>query len=231
MSIRLLSYILLKLKKNMSKKSFLLMIISLTLFFAACREHPTTVESNKPQPTPDVPNKQDMSNQTMVNHSEMKTAPNADKAPFDLQFLDTMSAHHQSAVVMANVALTKANHAELKTFAEKIIGDQTEEVTQMNEWRKQWFAEQPSALNLKMSGMSDSMKGMNMKAFDSLSGNEFDLEFIKQMTAHHKGAVIMAKEALNKAERPEIKSFAQSIINAQEAEINQMQEWQKAWNK
>jgi len=70
-----------------------------------------------------------------------------------------------------------------------------------------------------------------MEAFDSLSGNEFDLEFIKQMTAHHKGAVIMAKEALNKAEHSEIKSFAQSIINVQETEIQKMQEWQKAWSK
>jgi len=219
----------------MSKKSFLLFIILLTLFFAACQSSTTPVDSTKPQPTPDVPTKsdstnQDMANYSQMNHSEMKSAPNAAKEPFDLQFLDTMSEHHKSAVVMANIALTKANNAELKTFAQKIIGDQSEEITQMKQWRDQWFAGKPSALNLKMSGMADSMKGMNMKSFDSLNGNKFDLEFIKQMTAHHKGAVIMAKEALDKAEHAEIKSLAQGIIAAQEAEIGQMQAWQTAWS-
>ena len=208
----------------------------MTLFFAACQSNSTSGVPNNQAPTPDVPNKPKEPNQPVVNQSEMdpstmKSAPNAAKEPFDLQFLDTMSAHHQSAVVMANIVLTKANHTELKTFAEKIISDQSEEITQMKQWRDQWFAEKPSALNLEMSGMSGSMKGMNMKAFDALTGNEFDLEFIKQMTAHHKGAVIMAKEALDKAEHSEIKSMAQGIINAQEAEIQKMQEWQTTWGK
>lgn len=220
----------------MSKKSFLLILVLLTLFIAACQSNPTSVDSTKPQVPPDVPNKadstnQDIANHSQMNHSEMKSAPNAAKEPFDLQFLDTMSVHHKSAVVMANLALTKANNAELKTFAQKIVSDQSEEVTQMKQWRDQWFAGKPSALNLEMSGMSDSMKGMNMKAFDALDGNKFDLEFIKQMTAHHKGAVIMAKAALEKAEHPEIKALAQGIITAQEAEIGQMQAWQTAWSK
>ncbi len=220
----------------MSKKSFLIIVILLTLFLAACQSNPTTTVPNNQGPAPDMPNKQDSTNQNVVNHSEMnhsemKSAPNAAKEPFDLQFLDTMSAHHKSAIDMANIALTKANHPELKIFAEKIISDQTEEIAQMKQWREQWFAEKPSVLNPEMSGMSGSMKGMNMKAFDDLSGNRFDLEFIEQMTAHHKGAVIMAKEALAKAEHQEIKAMAQGIINAQEAEIQQMQAWQTAWSK
>lgn len=215
----------------MSKKSFLLIIISLTLGFAACQSNPTPVDSTKPQATPDIPNKEEPSNQIAANQPAMKSAPNAAKEPFDLQFLDTMSARHKSAVVMAQMALTKANNAELKTFAQKIISDQTEEIAQMKQWRDKWFAEKPSALNLAMAGISDSMKVMNMKALEALSGNAFDLKFIKQMTAHHKGAVVIAKEALEKAEHAEIKTLAQGIIAAREAEIGQMQAWQTAWSK
>lgn len=202
----------------------------------ACQSSSTPVVQNNQDSKSDVPQKPDSTKESVVNlsemnHSEMKTAPNAAQAPFDLQFLDTMSEHHKSAVVMANAALTKTENAELKTFAQKIIADQSEEVTQMKQWRDKWFAEKPSALNMEMSGMADSMKGMNMKALDSLNGKEFDLEFIKQMTAHHKGAVTMAKEALTKADHAEIKTMAQGIITAQEAEIKQMQTWQKAWEK
>jgi len=34
----------------------------------------------------------------------MKSSPNAANAPYDLQFLDTMIAHHQGAVDMAKIA-------------------------------------------------------------------------------------------------------------------------------
>ena len=70
-----------------------------------------------------------------------------------------------------------------------------------------------------------------MKKLDSSSGNEFDLEFINQMIPHHQGAVVMAREALQKSQKEEIKKLAITIIKAQEAEIKQMKDWQTAWSK
>lgn len=61
-----------------------------------------------------------MVNRSEMNPSTMKSAPNAAKEPYDLQFLDTMSAHHKGAIVMANMVLTEANHAELKTSRKKL---------------------------------------------------------------------------------------------------------------
>jgi len=60
----------------------------------------------------------------MMNHSDMKSSPNAASQPYDLQFIGTMSAHHKSAIDMAEMAIKKSNNAELKTFAQKIIDDQ-----------------------------------------------------------------------------------------------------------
>jgi uncharacterized protein (DUF305 family) len=57
----------------------------------------------------------------------------------------------------------------------------------------------------------------------------FDLRFIDAMIPHHEGAVVMAKEILNKSQRPELKKLAQAIIAAQDQEIAQMQAWRKAW--
>lgn len=39
----------------------------------------------------------------------------------------------------------------------------------------------------------------------------------------------MAKDAIQKASRPELKILAQAILKAQPLEINQMQEWRKVW--
>lgn len=59
--------------------------------------------------------------------------------------------------------------------------------------------------------------------------NNIDEHFIEQMIPHHDGAIAMAKLALQKAKRPEIKTLAQNIISAQEKEVTEMQSWYKSW--
>ena len=175
-----------------------------------------------------------MSNGGMMNHSDMKSSPNSASQPYDLQFIDTMTHHHQGAIDMAETALKKTQNAELKTFAQKIIDDQKKEIAQMKDWREKWYAGKPAAMNMEMPGMNDSMKmmmGDEMKKFEAATGKEFDLMFLDMMTPHHAGAVVMAKEALTKAEHPEIKTLAQTIISAQEKEIKQMADWKAKWSK
>ena len=58
---------------------------------------------------------------------------------------------------------------------------------------------------------------------------DYELRFIDAMTPHHQGAVEMAKEALQKSKRPEIKQLADNIIKAQNKEIEQMKQWRKGW--
>ncbi len=174
------------------------------------------------------------SNQDMSGMSDMKSSPNAANAPYDLQFLDTMSAHHQSAVDMAKMVDGKTDNAELKKFAAGIIADQNKEIAQMKDWREKWYAGKPAAKNMEMSGMMDSMKmmmGGEMKKMEDAKGKDFDLHFLDMMSPHHAGAVVMAKEALTKAEHPEIKTLANQIIKAQEAEIKMMADWKAKWSK
>jgi len=159
----------------------------------------------------------------------MKSSRNAESAPYDLQFIDTMTEHHQSAIDMAKMAEMNAQHAEVKGLARGIVAAQQKEISQMKSWRDQWYAGKPPAMNMEMPGMMDAMKGMDMTKMKAVSGNAFDLMFIDMMTQHHQGAVTMAREALTKAEHPEIKKLGQQIIDAQEKEIAQMSKWKTAW--
>jgi uncharacterized protein (DUF305 family) len=84
-----------------------------------------------------------------MNHSDMKSSPNAASQPYDLQFIDTMIHHHQGAVDMAKIAVGKTNNQELKAFAQKIIADQTREIAQMKDWREKWYAGKPAAMNME----------------------------------------------------------------------------------
>ena len=239
----------------MSKHSFLSAAILLTALLAACQPDPTPIDSTVHKHAGQSSDshtsnghsdnhngsihtdanhnstKRNPSEHDSMNHSEMESAPNAAAASYDLQFLDTMIAHHQGAVEMAKPAAVKAQNAELKILAAKITADQEKEIAQMKTWREQWFAGKPSALNMELMGMTDSMKGMDAAKLGSSSGAAFDIEFINQMTPHHQGAIIMAREALQKAQHPEIKLLASNIVRAQNAEINQMQNWKMLWAK
>ncbi|TVR73998.1 MAG: DUF305 domain-containing protein [Sphaerobacteraceae bacterium] len=56
-----------------------------------------------------------------------------------------------------------------------------------------------------------------------------DETFLAAMIEHHEGAVDMAEIALDRAEQEELRQMAQEIIEAQEAEIDQMQAWLDEW--
>ncbi|OGS95843.1 MAG: hypothetical protein A3K04_12145 [Gallionellales bacterium RBG_16_56_9] len=59
-------------------------------------------------------------------------------AAFDSMFLDMMSKHHEGAVKMAQAALGKAEHPEIKDLTKKIIDSQKAEIAQMATWEKEW---------------------------------------------------------------------------------------------
>ena len=127
--------------------------------------------------------------------SNMRSAPNASEQPFDLQFIDTMIHHHDGALEMAKGIIATTKRAELKTFAQKIIDDQTKEIATLKGWRDQWFAGKPSALNMEMPGMMDSMK-KEMSKLSSSKGNAFDQATNEKIITHHNEADTMAKEAM-----------------------------------
>lgn len=165
-----------------------------------------------------------------MDHSQMKSSPNAAAQPFDLQFLDTMAMHHEGAVEMAKMVENRTQNAELKKFAAQIIADQNKEIEQMKSWREKWYAGKPAALNMEMPGMAGSMR-MDMEKLAAAKDKNFDLMFLEMMIPHHEGAVSMAKDALGKAEHQEIKTLADQIIKAQNDEIKLMEKWKTDWSK
>ncbi len=53
-------------------------------------------------------------NRGMSHGGIMASSSDAASAPYDLQFIDTMSVHHGNAVDMAKLAAAKAQHPELR---------------------------------------------------------------------------------------------------------------------
>lgn len=158
-------------------------------------------------------------------------APRAKPAvPYDLLFIDAMVAHHEGAVAMARPADSNALHPELREFARRVVADQSSEIALMMQWREQWFPGRPKTPNiLDMPGMATSMMDISPDHMQKLTGAAFDRMFVDMMIPHHEGAVVMAKDALTRARRSEVKALAQQIIDAQEREIEMMNRWKVEW--
>jgi uncharacterized protein (DUF305 family) len=146
----------------------------------------------------------------------------------DKSFIEMMIPHHQDAIDMAEMALKKAQHPELKTLAQAIIRDQEREIQQMETWYRQWFNQAVPPLSTQgMRGMGQEMMAMDLKALETATN--FDQEFIRQMIPHHQMAVMMASNLKTNTDRPEMDKLMDDIIRSQSAEIKQMKQWYEAW--
>ncbi len=166
-----------------------------------------------------------------MDHSSMASSPGAAQAPLELQFIDTMIAHHQGAVDMAKLVDGRTDNRQLQTFADGIINAQEREIAEMTRMRSKRFAESPPALNMDFPGMREGMGGMDMKKLEKLFGTEFDVEFASQMIPHHKGAIAMSDAVRAGTQDPDLKKLAETIIKDQTTEIDQMQKWITEWRK
>ncbi|MBD3882408.1 DUF305 domain-containing protein [Phormidium tenue FACHB-886] len=171
-----------------------------------------------------------------MNHGSMSMDLGPKDATFDLRFIDGMVPHHQGAVVMAQEALEKSQRPEIKQLAQAIIDAQEKEISELQTWRKSWYAN-ASADSVMYDAqkktdvpMTEQMRSSMMMEGDlGAADAEFDLRFINAMIPHHQGALDMAKQAQEKSDRPEIKQLAQEIITSQQQEIEQMEQWRKQW--
>lgn len=172
-----------------------------------------------------------------MNHGSMMNMDLGPKdANFDLRFIDGMTPHHEGAIAMAQEALQKSNRPEIKKLAQGIINAQQQEIAQMKTWRSTWYASAnmtPMMYDAQMGHMmpmSEAMRSSMMMSGDlGAADDQFDLRFLNAMIPHHQGAVTMAQQALEKSDRPEVKKLAQDIVDSQQKEIDQMNQWKKAW--
>lgn len=153
-----------------------------------------------------------------MDHSNMNTESNS---AFDAMFIDGMIEHHQGAIDMAEMALEQAEHEEIRTLSEEIVAAQASEIEQMQSWRSEWYPDLAPTAGMEME-MGDMMISED-------ASKPFDQRFIQAMISHHQGAIGMAQMALAQAEHEEIRTLAEAVIAAQEAEIKEMQGWLLDW--
>lgn len=145
----------------------------------------------------------------------------------DVMFVQMMIPHHEGAIEMSDVLLSKSGvDPEVVELAEQIKAAQGPEIEQMKQWLDDWGM---PTMSDNMDGMDhggmDGMAGMteeDMQALEDASGPEAGDLFLEQMIVHHEGAIEMAEDVLDDGEHPGVRELAENIIASQTAEIELM---------
>lgn len=145
----------------------------------------------------------------------------------DTAFAKGMLGHHRGAVDMAKIELKYGTDETMRKLAQDIIDSQQLEIDILNKW----LASHPDAPKPKPNteAMQEAYaKGMNTMHSDMILGIAepvADMAFARGMLPHHIGAVDMAKVQLQYGTDEEMRKLAQDIIDAQQPEIELIQNW------
>ena len=166
----------------------------------------------------------------------------------DITFAQGMIPHHAQAIEMAQLAPQRAQSPQVKDLARRIEQAQGPEIETLTAWLQDWNAEVPPTGESGgdhgggmdpggmdpggmdpggmdpggMGQMSGMMDPQQMQQLGQATGAEFDRLFLQMMIKHHEGAITMARTELTDGQNPEANQLAQQIIDAQQAEIQEM---------
>ncbi len=154
-------------------------------------------------------------------------------------FARDMSRHHLQGVEMANLVPERSTDPEVRRLAFDIAETQQNQVGRMQGWLALW--DLPPTGGETMAWMASGghtghdmgatagglMPGMateeELARLRSLSGTEFDVEFLRLMIRHHQGGFDMAQYAAGHATLPAVASLAGTIAETQTVEVTTME--------
>lgn len=171
----------------------------------------------------------------------------------DKHFIVMMIPHHDGAIAMAELALTRAKRPEIKNLAFKIQASQRADNAKMIRWYRAWYGTEvptwPISTSPNKPGMGYGMgigtgmgggmwsgmrRGMRLPGMTTSleilrTAPDFDRAFIEQMIPHHRMGIMMASHALWYTRHPELRALENAMVKAQSQEIAQMEEWHRRW--
>jgi len=169
----------------------------------------------------------------------------------DVDFASQMIPHHAQALVMVDMADGRDISPATADLMERIEAAQAPEIEQMTAWLEEWDQPVPDLGDMddmggpsdmdhgdmghgdmdhgdmddmaSMDGMSGMMSAEDMADLEAAEGPAFEQMWLSMMIEHHEGAVEMAEVEVAEGEYDEAVALAEEIIEAQEAEIAEME--------
>lgn len=147
----------------------------------------------------------------------------------DVAFVQSMLAHQNAALQLAQIELKYGRDEQLRKLAEDSLFTRSNEIR----WLQNWLAHNvntgkpttmPATL-AKEPSYTESLKQMYQQMLSASAIDDPDEAFRQAMIPHHKGAMAMAQIELKYGKDDKIRQFADRTIETQQAEINTLRNW------
>ena len=139
-----------------------------------------------------------------------------------------MIPHHESAIEMSEEYLKYApEDAHFRKLAEDIIMAQTSEIEQMKNMMediKSGYQTDGTKEEAYLKEYDEMMEGHH-SGHGSSDTQDLDTAFAEGMVMHHQMAVDMAETIIKYSDNDSVTDYANSVIELQEQEISQMQDF------
>ncbi len=166
--------------------------------------------------------------------------PAPDSGSVAAGFARDMSRHHLQGVEMANLVPERSTDPEVRQLAFDIAETQQNQAGRMQGWLALWDLPPTGGETMAWMGPDSGhaghdtaaahgglMPGMatesELAGLRSLSGTEFDVEFLRLMIRHHQGGFDMAQYAAEHADVPAVAGLAGTIAETQAVEVTTME--------
>lgn len=168
--------------------------------------------------------KMDMNNEMMNSMNSFMEKMKAVKmnGDFDAEYAGMMIEHHQGAIDMANIELKSGSDETLKKIAQNIITSQTAEISK---FKAILATHKENIVKGEHPELTEAMSGMAAKMNETKMTGNVDKDFAMMMKVHHEGAIEMSKGELGDGKKYELKKLAQQIIEEQNKEITEFDQW------
>lgn len=218
-------------KKRIYKYTAPFLLWGASLLFSACSQNSEKAESTGTQSehaeqghdmsaSGSGSNKMmDLMHQNMMDMQKVEMTGDPDR-----DFAKMMAIHHDGALSMAQEEADNGQDTMLVNMAKKTLQTQKEEREKLEQFAE--AQKDTTGDTSKTMQMMAPMKDMMTKMDHSMKGGT-DHHFASLMGMHHQSGMEMAKAYLPQAKSPEIKAMAQKIIEEQQKEKQQLDNWLK----
>lgn len=134
--------------------------------------------------------------------SGTKQKPESNVSHRDKRFIEEAAKDGQTEVALADLAATKAQNAQLKTFAQQL--------KQEHQQANQQLMQIAQRLGVQVS--ASDQKEREISRFQKYTGAEFDKEFATQQLKDHEKDIQRFEKQARDGENPELKQFASQMV-------------------
>ena len=151
-------------------------------------------------------------------------APQMAATMFETMFLKSMPDHHNLAVEMSRICLTKGVRTELSTVCQQVINAQQREITMLQNWARSWY-------ELQVTPQLHKEDREMLARLRAMATADFEKEYMKMMIRHHWMAISMAGGCIERAHdlHREMEGMCEAIVEDQVEEIQKLREWLCNW--